>query len=129
MDVFQRSEKQRFVLQQHRTADGVHWDLMIHIGQALWTWRMPCFAADIGDTPVPLEKIADHPLRFLTYEGPVQHNTGQVNIADTGTVAMLEHTQHAITAHFDGHYLNGHYRLKRNSDGPLWTLACVDDAD
>ena len=113
----------QFVVQEHRTPDGVHWDLMLQIDQRLWTWRMARHPADVGNTPLPLEKIADHPLRFLTYEGPVQNKTGSVQIADRGRAEMLAQTPNALTVCLDGLHLKGQFILSKTDSGPLWTLS------
>lgn len=84
------SQKQ-FVIQQHTTPDGVHWDLMLEMDDCLWTWRLNVPPTEIKNKPISAERIHDHPLRFLTYEGPVQNNTGKVKITDKGT-----YTQHVI---------------------------------
>ena len=70
----------RYVILEHRTKERVHWDLMLQRSGCLWAWRVNCPPAEIGDAPLPLEKIADHSLRFLTYQGPVQNGAGSVCI-------------------------------------------------
>jgi hypothetical protein len=40
-----------FVVHEHRTPMGIHWDLMLRKGDVLWTWRMDCSPAEIGKTP------------------------------------------------------------------------------
>ena len=82
-------EKKQFVIHEHTTPDGVHWDLMLEMDDCLWTWRLNTPPAEIKDEPIPAERIHDHPLRFLTYEGPVQNNAGQVTIADKGTYNVI----------------------------------------
>jgi len=34
-------ESQRFVVQEHETVEGVHWDLMLEEGEFLTTFRQP----------------------------------------------------------------------------------------
>ena len=117
-----QTEASRFVVQEHHTPDGVHWDLMIQTGDALRTWRMAVSPDEISNTPLPLTAIADHPLRFLTYEGPVQHNTGRVSICDHGRAAITKNTPDRITVTLHGRHLHGNSRLTRNGDTPSWTL-------
>jgi hypothetical protein len=105
------SQNRRFVVQQHKTVSGVHWDVMIEADDVLWTWRMPCSPEHVGDVPLSLTKIADHPLRFLTYEGPVQNKTGSVHIADSGRVEITPHTHQSLTINFDGKHLQGQFEL------------------
>jgi hypothetical protein len=85
------NSQKKFVIQQHTTPDGVHWDLMLKKDDCLWTWRLNVPPNQIKDQSITAERIADHPLQFLTYEGPVQNGTGNVKIADKGT-----YTQHVI---------------------------------
>ncbi|MEN8127501.1 MAG: DNA polymerase ligase N-terminal domain-containing protein [Planctomycetota bacterium] len=104
--------QKQFVIQQHTTPEGVHWDLMLEADNTLWTWRLNVPPAEMGDEPIGAERIADHRLRFLTYEGPVQSNTGQVRIADKGTYTENRvGTAHptCLTLELHGTILNGTY--------------------
>lgn len=114
----------QFVIQQHTTPEGVHWDLMLEMNGCLWTWRLNVCPAEIGDKPIPAERIADHDLRFLTYEGPVQNNTGSVTIIDKGTFTMLEKTSHSLIADFNGKILIGQFSLSQ-ADENKWILEKV----
>lgn len=113
----------RYVIQEHQASDGVHWDLMLQRDDCLWTWRMDRPPVKIGDAPLPLEKIADHPLRFLTYEGPVQNGTGSVRIADHGTIELTEQTPDLLTVAFDGQHLKGRFNLRKTDTAQHWTLS------
>lgn len=113
-------ERQQFVILEHQTPDGVHWDVMIQYGDVLWTWRMDCFPPNLT-VPLPLEKIADHPLRFLTYEGPVQNRTGQVRRMDEGFYYPTRQTDNSLTVHFFGRHLSGIYQLD-NIKNTHWLL-------
>jgi len=79
------SSQKQFVIAEHTTPNGVHWDLMLEMDDCLWTWRLNVPPVEIKNKPISAERIHDHSLRFLTYEGPVQNNTGSVKIADKGT--------------------------------------------
>ena len=80
-------KNKRFVVQEHETADGVHWDLMLESasGGSLTTFRLEEPPEQALGRPVRAEKIFDHPLRFLSYEGPVQKGTGRVHIVERGS--------------------------------------------
>lgn len=97
--------------------------MMLEVGQTLWTWRMTCPPENIGNSPLPLEKIADHPLRFLTYEGPVQNNTGTVHITDCGVFESLSWTPESLTIHFNGQHLKGRFVLNATNAANKWTLS------
>jgi hypothetical protein len=112
----------RFVVQEHTTPDGVHWDLMLEKGDVLTTFRLeqPPQAALGG--AVRAVKIFDHPPRFLTYEGPVQKGTGQVRIVDRGACHLLDEADHAIVLDVQGAILQGGFTLTR-IEGTSWQLA------
>jgi bifunctional non-homologous end joining protein LigD len=115
---------QRFVIQEHQTPEGTHWDLMLQKEDILWTWRMDCPPADLGTAPLKLRKIADHPLRFLTYEGPVQNATGSVSIADSGDYDMTAKTEINLTLILRGQRLKGRF-LFSQTEPSLWSLKQV----
>ena len=110
-----------FVVQEHCTPDGVHWDLMLQHEDTLWTWRMSCPPTAIGDIPLILDKIIDHPLRFLSYEGPVQNNTASVKIADCGTYESIERTEIFLRVVFCGRHIKGCFLLDKK-DSCTWML-------
>jgi hypothetical protein len=113
-----------FVIQEHTTPDGGHWDLMLQIGDVLWTWRLHHPPHHILDTPASIEKIADHPLRFLSYEGPVQNYTASVKIVDTGSFAMTTQTEREMEFEANGRILTGRFQLRHEQDD-IWFLSRV----
>jgi len=74
-----------FVIQEHTTPSGVHWDLMLEAEGCLETFRLPVHSLELTAGPVRAVKIFDHSLRFLTYEGPVNEGAGKVRIVERGT--------------------------------------------
>jgi hypothetical protein len=111
----------RFVVQEHTTLDGVHWDLMLEKGEALATWRLEQPPQAALDGPVQAVRIFDHSPRFLTYEGPVQKGTGRVRIVDRGTSDMSEDGEDAVVLDLQGEVLQGSFLLKR-VEGRSWQL-------
>ncbi len=111
----------RFVVQEHTTPEGVHWDLMLEKGDALITFRLEQPPQVAQDRAVRAAKIFDHPLRFLTYEGPVQNGTGKVRIADRGTCEQSE-VKDVITLKLQGNVLRGTFTLTL-IEGTTWQLA------
>jgi hypothetical protein len=101
----------QFVICRHTAAAGVHWDLLLEAGPVLWTWRLLVPPEQIGRRPIPAERIADHPLRFLTYEGPVQKNTGQVQRADEGLFFLLVESEQSLLFELQGAILSGPFEL------------------
>lgn len=112
----------RFVVQEHTTPNGVHWDLMLEKGDVLTAFRLeqPPEAALTGT--VQATKIFDHSLRFLTYEGPVQKGVGQVRIVERGTWDVSIKGDDVITLRLQGTTLQGDFTLTR-IEGISWQLA------
>ncbi len=97
----------RFVVQEHTTPDGVHWDLMLEKGDVLTTFRLGQPPAAVLSGTVPATKIFDHPLKFLTYEGPVQKGTGKVRIVERGTCDVSVEAEDVIALRLHGTILQG----------------------
>jgi len=107
------SKLKRFVIAEHRRSDGVHWDFMLEAEGVLHTWRLAVGPAEIGSTEQKAEKIADHPMRFLTYQGPVQNNAGSVKIADRGQYLPLDKQSGRVEFELDGEILKGRFILEQ----------------
>jgi len=103
----------RFVVQEHTTSDGVHWDLMLEKGEVLMTFRLDQPPEAASTATVRATKIFDHPLRFLTYEGPVQKGTGQVRLVEHGTCDILVEGEDAVALRLHGTILQGDFTLMR----------------
>jgi hypothetical protein len=114
-----------FVIQKHIRPEGVHWDLMLQSEDVLRTWRLCIGPEQIQNEPVPAEKIADHPLRFLSYEGPIQNHIGSVKIADRGSFVILEQTEKEISFETAGQILKGKFQLQLQQNN-LWLLSRID---
>jgi hypothetical protein len=112
----------RFVVQEHATRDGVHWDLMLEKGDVLTTFRLEQPPGAVSTGTIRATRIFDHPLRFLTYEGPVQKGTGEVRIVDRGICDISDEGEHVITLELQGTILQGGFTLTR-IDGTSWQLA------
>ncbi len=112
----------RFVVQEHTTPDGVHWDLMLEQGEVLTTFRLEEPPQVALNGAVGAVRIFDHPLRFLTYEGPVQKGAGHVKIVDRGVCDVSGEAEDAIILDLRGEVLRGRFLLIR-SQGTSWQLA------
>ena len=117
-------QKSHFVIQEHTRPEGLHWDLMLQLGDVLRTWRLSVPPEQIQNESIPAEKISDHPLRFLSYEGPVQNNTGFVKIADKGNFTLLEQTEKKILFETTGQILKGEFQLQLQQNN-LWLLSRI----
>ncbi len=117
------SEAKRFVIQEHRSGGGVHWDLMLERGSVLETWRIGCGPLEmIGATKVSAVKIFDHALKFLSFEGALSGDKGSVQIADKGTYQIKAETRQKIEAEFTGGILKGVFTLS-HLQGDSWEFS------
>jgi hypothetical protein len=114
-----KNGSEEFVVLEHTTTEEVHWDLMLEDAGALLTWRLTCPPEEFGSGPVQAQRIFDHPLRFLTYEGAVQQNTGTVKRVDKGSCRWMEKHEPFIV-NLSGTFLQGQYQLHRQ--GPDWVI-------
>ncbi|MBP7936108.1 MAG: hypothetical protein KA354_15815 [Phycisphaerae bacterium] len=106
---------QRFVLLRHVISDNRHWDLMLEKGNHLATWRLlthPSSLASAGPTDqLPAERIADHRLAYLTYEGPVSGGRGEVTREDAGEYEVCHESTDVWRVRLTGNRLNGLFDL------------------
>jgi len=114
-------DSSRFVVQEHTTPDDVHWDLMLEQEGSLLTFRLPVPPAQAASARTTATKIPNHPLRFLTYEGPVQNNTGRVRLADRGDLQIQRQTDAEIAFTLQGQILRGVFTLTRVENAE-WNL-------
>lgn len=90
----------RFVLLLHDCPDGrpraTHCDLMLEVGSALRTWALAQVphawsGLDLNDEllaasdTVDADRLADHRLTYLEYEGPISGGRGHVRRLDQGS--------------------------------------------
>jgi len=115
----------RFVIQEHTTPEGVHWDLMLEQDGVLITFRLEDEPARSLASEIRATKIFDHPLRFLTYEGPVQKGTGKVRIVDHGVSRYRSQSEELLTFELDGRVLRGDFALT-HVEGDEWRFSAQD---
>jgi len=101
----------KFVIQKHTSGNNVHWDLMLESGDCLQTWRLDENPNEIVNRSVGAVKIFDHPLKFLTYEGPVNEGKGRVRITDAGTYQTIRQGSETIELVLNGQILKGKFTL------------------
>jgi hypothetical protein len=113
-------QKNQFVILEHVTPNGTHWDLMLENEARLWTWRIDILAAGIPHS-TSAERIVDHSLRFLVYEGPVQNGTASVKRLDGGSLLYDRITPETITGEMRGNRFNGRFVLHMEN-APIWSF-------
>ncbi len=114
----------RFVVQRHSTSGDVHWDFMLEYGNNLQTYRLDIDPSLIAAEPVKAEKIFDHRLEYLTYEGPISGGRGTVGISDRGTFTISRQDERQIELSLAGQALKGEFLLEHIADNQ-WRLGRV----
>jgi hypothetical protein len=117
-----------FAVQIHSGYGPLHYDLMLADGDALATWQL----AESPQTLRPGEglrvrKLPDHRMAYLSYEGPVSKDRGQVALLDSGQYRSSLKSDTQWEFELCGRMLRGHYRLQRELlDETGWTLQRLD---
>jgi hypothetical protein len=109
-----------WVLLRHELPSGGHFDFMVGDGERLLTWRLE-------EEPSPgaalwAERIADHRLAYLDYEGPVSGDRGWVVRRDRGTYRRLVWQDDCLEVELEGQRLRGRVCLRRCGPGPRWLM-------
>jgi hypothetical protein len=106
-----RPTKGQFVILEHRKNRQVHWDFMAEKGGTLETWRLDLSPDKLSGCNCNAVKILDHPLRFLSYEGPVNQGEGMVKSVESGTYILLEESHNSRRLELKGKILKGQCTL------------------
>ena len=116
------NENKKFVIQQHSSGSDDHWDFMLEIKNALRTYRLDKAPQQLTQTSANAVKIFDHPLKFLTYEGPVNKGRGSVHIADSGSYEISHQANDRLELELNGNILKGKFTLS-HIEGDNWQFA------
>lgn len=102
----------RFAVLEHRTAGGVHWDLLVEQpGQeGLASWRLLADPLTAGDA-IPAERIADHRPIYLKFEGELSGGRGRVRRVDDGRAGWLARDAGRVVLLLEGRRLRGRYQI------------------
>jgi bifunctional non-homologous end joining protein LigD len=112
MGTMRRKKQRKFVIQRHeRQGEPAHWDLMLESGKILETYRIGVPPEEWGKGPVKAEKIFDHPLKFLSYEGSVNKGKGKVTIADSGIYRIFSQNERHLKIDFAGATVRGEKKI------------------
>jgi len=108
----------RYVVLRHEMPPGgdraSHFDLMLDAGAALRTWALEGEPDSTVEQPV--RQLPDHRRDYLSYEGPVSGNRGNVARWDEGTYATLQDDEAALVVDVRGKRLNGVVRITHGGD-------------
>jgi hypothetical protein len=118
-------ENKKFVIQEHSSGPDIHWDFMLQIGDSLLTYRLDKSPQELAQSLANAVKIFDHPLKFLTYQGPVNNGRGSVRIADSGTYEILNQSDNCLELNLNGNILKGNFTLS-HIEGDNWQFSKSD---
>ena len=106
----------RFAILEHDHPH-LHWDLLLEAGTVAQTWRL----AEPPRTGARFEaeRIFDHRLLYLDYEGPISGSRGFVVRWDRGTLTWQLQEEKCVVAHLEGGRLRGLLRLEQR-EGTIW---------
>jgi hypothetical protein len=107
----------RFVILHHASGRGEHWDLMLEQGEVLRTWQLARSPVGCTDWPIPARPIGDHRKHYLTYEGPVSRDRGDVWRVASGTYTGGESRPGEWEVHLDSPAIAGPFRLVATGEG------------
>lgn len=93
----------RYTVSRH----GDHYDLFLEENGSLATWRL---SAPPESGEARAEKIADHRMVYLDYEGPISNDRGSVTIHSQGTYEW-----HGDQLCLEGGSSSGQYSLSENT--------------
>ena len=95
----------RCVILLHQIGNAGHWDLMLEVRNTLWTWRLN--EMPTTNQTVLGERITDHRIHYLDYEGPVSNNRGTVKRVRSGHYQWEPKSKnHLAVLHFENEIWN-----------------------
>ncbi len=115
-----------FVIQQHTTNTGIHWDLMLRLGDVLLTWQVELSPEQWSAGALCCRRIFDHRLKYLTYEGEISGDRGSVQIYAAGQYEccnlIVGHSlPESLVVRLFARQFSGELTLTRQKDD-LWLL-------
>jgi hypothetical protein len=114
---------QRYVILQHDTAEGQHFDFMLEMGGALKTWSLS--QPPLKGVEMDAEALPDHRLAYLDYEGPISGGRGTVTRWDRGTYEVECQSDSKLIVRLSGEKLVGRASLQHSSAAQnIWRL-CI----
>jgi len=127
----------RFVLLRHECpphlAKPSHWDFMLQQDCVLATWQLIALPADWhrlleldgsqSENIVLAERLPDHRLAYLDYEGPISGDRGEVHRIAAGTFEVLQQSDERLQVVLSSEKLQGVVQLTRDTAQPqAWQL-------
>jgi hypothetical protein len=121
----------RYAILHHQTPPGYarpsHWDFLLESGAVLKCWALP--APPASGPALAAERLPDHRMIYLDYEGPISGDRGEVRQWDAGTFQWLVDQPDQVTVTLDGQRLQGTVRITCiDHSSARWQLEFVPDA-
>jgi hypothetical protein len=117
----------RFVVLFHempRRADRPsHWDFMLETGDVLRTWALETEPDAVEEQAA--QRLADHRLAYLEFEGPVSGDRGQVTRWDTGEYLIAAKSAREIEIELKGRRLHCQVELTQSGEDQPWRFRIV----
>ena len=95
-------QQPRYVALEHRSAQGSHCDFLMERQGRLAAWRIGSLEELTAGGAVLAEKLPDHRLDYLDYEGPVSNGRGAVRALARGSLAELQWSDELIRVELVG---------------------------
>ena len=92
----------RYVALEHRRTGDTHCDLMLEHEGKLITWRLKGLDALVAKGELRGERLPDHRLAYLDYEGPVSGGRGSVRRLAHGSITEMNCSARRICVTLDG---------------------------
>jgi len=120
----------RFVILLHTVGQApgrppTHFDLMFEHAGVLRTWAIEKLPA-AGETLIA-ERLADHRLAYLNYEGEISGGRGRVSRVEQGEYDVIEETESSLILRVHGAKLTGTLTLTVLADDPQRSRVSLSD--
>jgi hypothetical protein len=112
----------QFVILRHDSPRGVHFDLMLEVGDVLKTWALP--QPPQPGVEIECEALGDHRRAYLDYEGPLSGNRGSVTRWDRGEYTVERQSDEKWVVNLAGDKLVGRATFCRMAgDSSRWQFS------
>ncbi len=103
-----------YVILQHETAGGRHFDFMLEMGGVLKTWSLA--QPPVEGVEINAKALSDHRPAYLDYEGPISGDRGSVTRWDRGAYEIEFQSESDLIVQLKGEKLAGKATLVQNRE-------------
>ena len=119
----------RFVVLRHELPPGdsrtSHYDLMLELGGVLQTWA--CDELPAAGRSILAQRLADHRLAYLDFEGPVSGDRGTVSRIATGEYERIAENADELQVRLSGESLSGVLTIQQLPGEPQrWRVSLAE---